>query len=150
MTNAQPTPSPRPPKENPNLVAWPQRERSFYLFILPWIIGFVLFDAGAIIASFGISFTNWSALSAQHMLDLNYSHLVADPIFYKAMGNSLYYGLGSVGLGTIVSFLLALLLNQNVWGMSLFRTIFYLPSVSQWDCGGDFVDYDSPPRFRVD
>jgi multiple sugar transport system permease protein len=100
------------------------------LFILPWIIGFLLFDAGAIIASFGISFTNWSALSApSYVGTLNYSRLIADSVFYKAMGNSLYYGLGSVGLGTIVSFLLALLLNQNVWGMSLFRTIFYLPSV---------------------
>jgi multiple sugar transport system permease protein len=107
-----------------------KEERSFYLFILPWIIGFLLFDAGAIIASFGISFTNWSALSApSYVGTLNYSRLIADSVFYKAMGNSLYYGLGSVGLGTIVSFLLALLLNQNVWGMSLFRTIFYLPSV---------------------
>lgn len=107
-----------------------KEERSFYLFILPWIIGFLLFDAGAILASFGISFTNWSALSAPAWTGtLNYTKLAADPLFYKAMGNSLYYGIGSVGLGTIVSFLLALLLNQNVWGITLFRTIFYLPSV---------------------
>jgi len=107
-----------------------KEERSFYLFILPWIIGFLLFDAGAILASFGISFTNWSALSAPSWTGtLNYTKLAADPLFYKAMGNSLYYGIGSVGLGTIVSFLLALLLNQNVWGITLFRTIFYLPSV---------------------
>jgi len=107
-----------------------KEDRSFYLFILPWIIGFLLFDAGAILASFGISFTNWSALSAPSWTGtLNYTKLAADPLFYKAMGNSLYYGIGSVGLGTIVSFLLALLLNQNVWGITLFRTIFYLPSV---------------------
>lgn len=107
-----------------------KEERSFYLFILPWIIGFLLFDAGAILASFAISFTNWSALSAPAWTGtLNYTKLSVDPLFYKAMGNSLYYGIGSVGLGTIVSFLLALLLNQNVWGISLFRTIFYLPSV---------------------
>jgi multiple sugar transport system permease protein len=107
-----------------------KEERSFYLFIMPWIIGFLLFDAGAILASFVISFTNWSALSAPAWTGtLNYTKLAADPLFYKAMGNSLYYGIGSVGLGTIVSFLLALLLNQNVWGITLFRTIFYLPSV---------------------
>ncbi len=131
MTNAQPTPIPTPPNGKPKIGGMARKEeRSFYLFILPWIIGFLLFDAGAIIASFGISFTNWSALSAPaYVGTLNYSRLIADQVFYKAMGNSLYYGLGSVGLGTIVSFLLALLLNQNVWGMSLFRTIFYLPSV---------------------
>ncbi len=131
MTNAQPTPITTPPKGKPKLGGMARKEeRSLYLFILPWIIGFLLFDAGAIIASFGISFTNWSALSApSYVGTLNYSRLIADSVFYKAMGNSLYYGLGSVGLGTIVSFLLALLLNQNVWGMSLFRTIFYLPSV---------------------
>jgi len=65
---------------------------------------------------------NWTGLQ-------NYQRLIADPLFYTAMWNSLYFGVGSVGLGLIVSFLLALLLNQKVLGISVFRTIFYLPSV---------------------
>ncbi|MEN9933582.1 MAG: hypothetical protein RLZZ387_161 [Chloroflexota bacterium] len=107
-----------------------REEREFFLFIAPWIIGFILFDAGPILASAAISFTNWTALSAPKLVGLaNYQKMVADPLFYKALSNSLYFGLGSVGLGMIVSFLLALLLNQKVLGMSVFRTIFYLPSV---------------------
>lgn len=107
-----------------------REEREFYLFILPWIIGLILFDAGPIVASLGLSFTNWSLLSAPQWVGLaNYKRMSADPLFFKALWNSIYFGLASVGLGMITSFLLAVLLNQRVFGMSLFRTIFYLPSV---------------------
>jgi multiple sugar transport system permease protein len=107
-----------------------REERELYIFISLWIAGFILFDAGPILASFVISFTDWSALSAPHWVGgANYQRLLVDPLFFKAMGNSLYFGLGSVGLGLVVSFLLALLLNQPVPGIAFFRTIFYLPSV---------------------
>jgi len=107
-----------------------REEREFYLFISPWIIGFILFDAGPIFASLGISFTDWSVLTSPKLIGLaNYQRMFADPLFYKALGNSIYYGVASVGLGVMVSFLLALLLNQKVYGMAFFRTVFYLPSV---------------------
>jgi multiple sugar transport system permease protein len=107
-----------------------QEERQFYLFISLWIIGFVLFDAGPIVASLIVSFTNWSLLEAPKWIGLaNYQKMIGDQFFYIAIWNSLYYGIASVGLGLIVSFLLALLLNQKVAGIALFRTIFYLPSV---------------------
>lgn len=107
-----------------------REERAFYLFIAPWIVGFILFDAGPIVASFVVSFTDWSLLSAPKWAGLgNYVKMVRDPLFYQALGNSLYFGVGSVGLGLIVSFFLALLLNQKIPGVALFRTIFYLPSV---------------------
>ena len=105
-------------------------ERQFYLFISLWIIGFVLFDAGPIVASLIVSFTDWSLLSAPKWIGIaNYQKMIGDQFFYIAIWNSLYYGIASVGLGLIVSFLLALLLNQKVPGIALFRTIFYLPSV---------------------
>ena len=105
-------------------------ERQFYLFISLWIIGFILFDAGPIVASLIVSFTNWSLLEAPKWIGIaNYQKMIGDQFFYVAIWNSLYYGIASVGLGLIVSFLLALLLNQKVPGIALFRTIFYLPSV---------------------
>ena len=107
-----------------------REEREFYLFISPWIIGFILFGAGPIIASAGISLTNWSLLSSPRWAGLsNYVRLASDPLFSITLKNTLVYAIGSVGLGVVVAFLLALLLNQKVWGMALFRTIFYLPSV---------------------
>src|SRR5262245_850757 len=62
-----------------------REEIEFYLFISLWIIGFIAFDAGPIIASFVISFTDWSALSAPHWVGpANYQHMLIDPLFYKA------------------------------------------------------------------
>lgn len=107
-----------------------REEREFYLFISPWIIGFILFGAGPIIASAVISFTNWSLLSSPQWAGLqNYRRLFRDPLFTITLKNTLVYAVASVGLGVVVGFLLALLLNQKVRGMALFRTIFYLPSV---------------------
>jgi multiple sugar transport system permease protein len=105
-------------------------ERMFYLFISPWLIGFILFWAGPIVASFVLSFTDWNLLSSPHWVGLaNYSKMASDKFFAIAMVNTLYYGIGSVILGVTVAFLLALLLNQKVYGQAMFRTIFYLPSV---------------------
>jgi multiple sugar transport system permease protein len=105
-------------------------ERRFFGFLTPWMLGFVLFGGGPVVASLVISFTNWSLLTPPTWAGLaNYQKLIADPLFYKSLVNTLYFGLGSVALGITTSFLLAILLNQRVRGVGFFRTIFYLPSV---------------------
>jgi multiple sugar transport system permease protein len=104
--------------------------REFYIFVMPWIIGLILFDFGPIVASFVIGLTDWSLLDTPSFIGLqNFVTMFKDPLFFTALWNSAYYGFFSVGLGLMVSFSLALLLNQKVVGMPLFRTIFYLPSV---------------------
>ncbi len=107
-----------------------REEREFYLYITPWLIGFLLFGAGPIISSFALSFTDWNLLSSPKWVGLgNFERMWTDRLVWIALYNTLYYGLGSVFLGVVVSFLLALLLNQKVYGQALFRTVFYLPSV---------------------
>jgi len=107
-----------------------EEERAFYLFISPWIIGFILFGAGPIVASAVISLTDWSLLSDPKWIGLtNYRTMIDDPLFGITLRNTLYYAFVSVTLGVVVSFVLALLLNQKVWGITFFRTVFYLPSV---------------------
>ena len=107
-----------------------REEREFYLFISPWIIGFLLFGAGPIVGAMILSFTDWSLLAPPKWVGLgNFRRIFSDQFVRIALLNTLYYGVGSVILGTCVSFLLALLLNQKVHGQALFRTIFYLPSV---------------------
>ncbi|HMO57981.1 MAG TPA: sugar ABC transporter permease, partial [Roseiflexaceae bacterium] len=102
-----------------------REELEFYLFISLWVIGFLAFDAGPIVASLLISFTNWTALSPPEFVAMaNYQRMIGDPLFYTALRNSIYFGVGSVGLGLIVSFLLALLLNQNVKGMGIWRVLY--------------------------
>ncbi|WP_410791140.1 carbohydrate ABC transporter permease [Kribbella sp. C-35] len=104
--------------------------RLFHLFALPWLIGFIFFTGGPIVASLVISFTKWELLSAPEWVGLgNYRELLADANFLIAVKNTVYFGAGSAICGVIFNFVLALMLNLKVRGQGIFRTIIYLPSV---------------------
>lgn len=105
--------------------------RAFWLLILPWVIGFIAFTGGPILASLALSFTDYTG-TAQFPTFIglqNYQGLFADPIFLKSLGVTIYYVVVSVPLSLIFALLLALLLNQHVRFQGVFRTIFYIPSV---------------------
>jgi multiple sugar transport system permease protein len=103
-----------------------------YLFLLPWLIGLIVFYAIPMLASFYMSFTEWSMLSPPRWVGLeNYTSLFSqDPLFYTSIYNTLYYVVFSVPLGMAISLSLAVLLNQKVKGISIFRTLFYMPSIT--------------------
>lgn len=102
-----------------------------WLFISPWIIGFVIFSAGPIIASLILSFARWDAITKPEWVGMqNYVKLAKDPLLAKSLFNTLYYAAFHVPLGLGVALGLALLLNQKLKGMGFFRTLFYLPSVT--------------------
>ncbi|MFC3495301.1 carbohydrate ABC transporter permease [Glycomyces rhizosphaerae] len=103
----------------------------FWLFISPWLIGFVGFLLGPMIASIYISLTEWDSFTAPEFVGLqNYAEaLTEDPIFWKALGNTFYYALISVPLGLVIGVWLANLLNKRVRGRKLFRTFIYLPTL---------------------
>lgn len=110
-----------------------QREtRDFYLCILPWLIGFILFTGGPIIYSFLISLTNWTGIRTRDFIGFqNYVELfTVDPIFWTVLKNTFIYGSLSVILGVGAALAVAMLMNQKVPGISVFRTIYYLPSVT--------------------
>jgi len=103
----------------------------FFAFISPWLLGFIAFSGGPIIASAVISFTDWNILSTPKFVGLaNYQRLVNDPLVWKALGNTIYYTIGSVILMTVASLLTAILLNQELRGVRFFRTLYFLPSVT--------------------
>jgi multiple sugar transport system permease protein len=103
-----------------------------YLFIAPWCIGFLIFTAGPMVASLLISLTSWTMLSPPSWVGLeNFERLFTDdPLFLRSLGNTVFYVLLSVPLATCLALGLALLLDQKVRGLSIFRTIFFLPSVT--------------------
>ena len=103
-----------------------------YLFISPWLAGFLLLTAGPMIASVYISGTSWTMLSPPVWLGTkNYGHLLgSDPLFGLSLVNTLYYVALAVPLGLLVALLLALLLHQRVRGRGFFRTLFFLPSIT--------------------
>lgn len=107
-----------------------RRARWGYLYIAPWVLGLLIFTAGPMITSFVLSFAKYDLHSLEWVGPENYRRLFfEDPLFWKALSNTLVYAAFSVPLGVAGSLALALLLNVNVKGQRLFRTIFYLPSV---------------------
>ena len=105
--------------------------KQFYLFALPWIIGFAVFTFGSTVASLAISFSKWDILSPAHYVGFrNYVDLFAsDPRFYKSIGVTLYYAVFSIPLSIVGGLAISMLLNQKVFGIRLFRTLYYLPVV---------------------
>jgi multiple sugar transport system permease protein len=103
----------------------------FYLFASPWIIGFVVFLLGPMIASVYISMTDWDSFTPPHWVGLdNYVQLLTDdPVFWKALSNTFYYAAISVPLGLVIGLWLANLLNKGIRFRKLFRTLIYLPTL---------------------
>ena len=101
------------------------------LFISPWIFGFLAFSLIPIGQSFYYSLTRYSPISSPRFIGLfNYEKLLFfDPLFMTSLKNTLYFVVFAVPLGNTLALSLAVLLNQKVRGLALFRTIFYLPSI---------------------
>lgn len=102
-----------------------------YAFISPFLIGLFVFTAYPMLASFYFSFTKYTVLKPPVWIGLeNFRNLFyGDPLVLKSISNTLYYALISVPLGLAFSLLLALLLNQGVKGIGIYRTIYYLPAI---------------------
>ena len=101
-----------------------------YFFIAPAIIGLICFSFGPMLFSLGISFTKWDVISAKEFIGLdNYKAMFHDPLFFKSLKVTLYYTLLSVPLITCIPLLIAMLLNTKVKGISIFRALFYVPSI---------------------
>ncbi|HBG16886.1 MAG TPA: ABC transporter permease [Firmicutes bacterium] len=102
-----------------------------YVYISPWLIGFLTFTAFPLLSSIWISLTEWNLFSAPEFVGFaNYSKLFSDPLFWQALKVTAKYVFTSVPLRLIIGFTLALLLNNNIPGMGVYRTIFYLPTVT--------------------
>jgi multiple sugar transport system permease protein len=101
-----------------------------YFFILPWLIGLVAFTIGPMIASLYYSFTEYDILTPPKWIALeNYTRLFTDQLFWQSMKVTLYFAALALPLNLILGYLLAVLLNQKVPGLNLWRTLYYLPSV---------------------
>ncbi|MHB0875864.1 MAG: carbohydrate ABC transporter permease [Anaerolineae bacterium] len=106
--------------------------RDFYVCISPWLIGFTTLVALPMVASIYLSFTDYDILQPPKFVALkNYTRMfTTDPLFTKSLFVTAYYSVISVPLGVISSLALALMLNQKLPTDSVFRTIYYLPSLT--------------------
>jgi multiple sugar transport system permease protein len=102
-----------------------------YLFLLPNVIGFIVFTAGPVLASLGISLVEWNIVKPAEWVGLrNYITLAGDADFWNSLRATLYYMVATVPTGILLSFVLALLLNQKIRWVSFYRTVYFIPVVT--------------------
>ncbi len=106
-----------------------ESRKSFYIFIAPWLIGFLLFQLIPILWGFGTSLTNRMAFSIKWKfigLD-NYIQLIKAPAILYSFGTTFIYALAHTTLAIVAGLIIALLLEHDVPGRGFFRTILYFP-----------------------
>jgi len=114
---------------------WPRtakgkRAVTGYLFILPFILGFLLWFLVPALTAVWLTFFDWNMIQDPIYVGLhNFRQILRDRLFIQSLKVTSYYTLVSVPLSLVLSFLIALLLNTKVPGMAVFRTIYYLPSL---------------------
>ena len=112
---------------------WPRLRQTLvaYAFIAPWIIGFIIFTGGPIIASFGLSFFKWNIITPPRYIGVdNYTRMFVDDEWFRlSVAVTAKYLLLYVPLSQMLALLLAILLNQKVKPLGFWRTTFYLPAV---------------------
>ncbi|MFD2611416.1 carbohydrate ABC transporter permease [Paenibacillus gansuensis] len=101
-----------------------------YLFIAPWLIGFLVLQLWPIIQSFYLSFTEYSLLEAPQWIGTkNFEAIANDRLFYNSLKVTFTYVLASVPLKLAAALGVAMLLSRAIRGISLYRTVIYLPSL---------------------
>ncbi len=99
-------------------------------FMSPWIIGFSVFILYPVIASFYYSLCEYSVLMPAKYIGIrNYSNLFHDEVYWISVRNTFVYAIFALPIGTFMAIALALLLNADIKGKAVFRTIFFLPSL---------------------
>jgi multiple sugar transport system permease protein len=113
---------------------WSKRTRqNFWLamvFLAPWFIGFILFTFYPLAASFVYSFSEYHSRKPLVFVGLeNYKTMFGDKLFWTSLWNTVYMVLIAVPITLLTSFLCAVLLNLKVTGQSIYRVIYFLPSI---------------------
>ncbi|MEZ4717696.1 MAG: sugar ABC transporter permease [Caldilineaceae bacterium] len=107
-----------------------RRNLEGWLFASPWIIGFLVWTLGPMLASLFIALTNWDLITTPQFVGMsNFETMFSDDLFWQSLKVTSVYALVSVPLHIIFGFGLAWLLNANIRGLRFYRTAFYLPSV---------------------
>ena len=123
------------PKAVPRRKGLSRRQRrtlAFYAFVSPWLIGFVFLGAIPLILGFLTSLTNYDGLNFFNLKFIglaNYLRALEDPDVKFSFGRTVVWLLANLPTWMILSFLLAMILNQNISGRGIFRTLYYLPSI---------------------
>ena len=121
---------PAQPKRPPRLRLQTREALEGYLLVAPAVIGFLLFTLFPMLASFGLSLTEYDLLSSPTWIGLdNYRRMIGDELFWHSLRVTGTYALVALPVGLVLALAMALLLNQNVPRITVWRTLYVLPSV---------------------
>lgn len=120
------------------------------LMVSPYIVHFVVFVAVTFLASLYFSFSDYDILNPPQWVGLaNYEKLVNDPVFWKALWNTVYFAVLFVPAQTFLALVLAVALNQKLRGLKLIRLAHFLPVISSWTVIYYVADAIFNPRFGM-
>ena len=101
-----------------------------YLYIAPWFIAYLLFGMVPMVLSFIMSFMDWPVIGSPTFIGLdNFKDLLVDTSFRKSLWVTIRFAIFSVPLGMVASFTIAMVMASRTRGLSVYRTIYYLPAV---------------------
>src|SRR5262245_10287907 len=124
------TPQTVAPRRPPRLRMRTREAIEGYLFVAPVVIGFLLFTFFPMIASLVLSLTQYDLLSSPHWIGFdNYVTMVKDEFFWKSLRITVTYAAVAIPLGMTFALIVALLLNQRVPGITIWRALYVMPSV---------------------
>lgn len=105
--------------------------RDGLLFTSPFILGVLALWVGPMLYSLYLILHDWNMLAAPKFIGLgNFERMLNDPLVGKSLVNTAYYTFLGVPLQLLVAFSLAVMLNQQIRGLGLYRTVYYLPSIT--------------------
>ena len=109
--------------DNQNFMAW--------VFILPALIGILIFIIIPIACSFGLSFTKWDLLNPIQFAGLsNYKEIFSDPLFAKIITNTIIFAVSTSVFGVIIPLILASIINNKIRGSEFFKSAYFLPFIT--------------------
>lgn len=102
-----------------------------WIFILPALVGTLIFIVIPVICSFGLSFVKWDLLNPMQFVGLNnYRGIFSDALFYKIFWNTVVFALSTSIFGVIIPLVLACILNSKIRGAEFYKTAYFLPFIT--------------------
>ncbi|MDD4111736.1 MAG: sugar ABC transporter permease [Herbinix sp.] len=107
-----------------------RKQSAGFLFILPWLIGLVLFTLAPMIAAVYISLTDWTIVGEANFIGFdNYTHLFQSEEFYKSLWVTVRYALLAIPLIIATSLAISVMLDKGHKGVGIFRVVYYMPAI---------------------
>jgi len=101
------------------------------LFLLPALLGTLIFIIIPVLCSFGLSFAKWDLLNPITFVGLeNYKNLFNDKVFYQTLINTIVFAISTSTFGVIIPLILASVLNSKIRGSEFFKTAYFLPFIT--------------------